>query len=102
MQLVAWVVDNLEDVESDMSVFHRVDDIMTLPGSLFFSRAERLGAYTGVVQARTLQERENGNGQTAAPSSSPQAQTANARVDNDVAFALLADWGPERTTEEEG
>lgn len=49
---VAWVLDYLDDIASDMSVFHRVDDISDLPGPLFFKRAHRLTAYQGVMQAR--------------------------------------------------
>ncbi len=47
-----WVVDNLEDVKSDMSAFHRVDDIHAIPASVFFPRAERLGAYPGIISYR--------------------------------------------------
>ncbi len=53
-----WVLDYLEDIDSDMSVFHRVDDARTmLPGPLYFERAERLTAYAGVMQARALESR---------------------------------------------
>lgn len=47
-----WILDNLEDVKSDMSVFHRVDDIAAMSARSFFPRAVRLGAYDGVVQFR--------------------------------------------------
>lgn len=47
-----WTVENLEDVKSDMSAFHRVDDVATMPGSSFFPRVERLAAYKGIVQMR--------------------------------------------------
>lgn len=102
MQLVAWVTENLEDVESDMSAFHRVDDYVTVPAPLYFSRVARLGAYTGVVQARILQERENGNASTSTPASTPQAPQGNQHVDNDVALAMLADGWVERTETKEG
>lgn len=46
-----WVLDHLEDLESDFNVFHRVEDIYSLPGPLFFSRANRITAYAGVMQA---------------------------------------------------
>lgn len=46
-----WTVENLEDVKSDMSVFHRVDDIASMPAASFFSRVERLVFYAGAVQA---------------------------------------------------
>lgn len=46
------MLDYLDDIASDFSVFHRVDDIGELPGPLFFKRAYRLAAYQGVMQAR--------------------------------------------------
>lgn len=53
-----WMLDHLPDIESDMSVFHRVDDIYSMPGPLFFSRAYRLPAYQGVMQARVAEAQE--------------------------------------------
>ena len=47
-----WVVDHLEDLESDFSVFHRVDDLGTLDGPRFFRLALRIFAYDGVMAAR--------------------------------------------------
>jgi hypothetical protein len=46
------VLDHLDDVVSDFSVFHRVDDVTALPGPVFFTMANRLAAYAGVIQAR--------------------------------------------------
>lgn len=46
------MLDHIDDIASDMSVFHRVDDISTLDGPTFFRLAWRLPAYTGVMQAR--------------------------------------------------
>lgn len=54
-----WVLDHLEDVDSDMSVFHRVDRPReTLDGPLYFARALRLSAYPGVIQAVVLAEQQ--------------------------------------------
>ena len=53
------------DIESDLSAFHRVDDWQTLPGPRYFLLANRLGAYTGAVQARGIarkQAEDNANG----------------------------------------
>jgi hypothetical protein len=47
-----WVVDHLEDIESDFAVLHRVDDPLSLPGPEFFRKASRLPAYRGVMRAR--------------------------------------------------
>ena len=55
---LAWIVDFLDDIESDFSVFHRVDDVWSLPGPRFFRLAWRLAAYQGVMQARAVAEAE--------------------------------------------
>lgn len=54
------MLDHLDDIASDMSVFHRIDDVMALDGPAFFKLAWRLPAYTGVMQARALAETETG------------------------------------------
>lgn len=46
----------LPDVESDMSVFHRVDDVRSLPAQLLVDRAVRLGAYRGMMRDRITAE----------------------------------------------
>lgn len=47
-----WVLDHLADIESDFSVFHRIDDPLSLSGPEFFRKAYRLSAYRGVMYAR--------------------------------------------------
>jgi hypothetical protein len=56
---VIWVVDHLEDLESDFSVFHRIDDPLSLPGPEFFRKAHRVGAYEGVMTARIAKAHKN-------------------------------------------
>lgn len=51
-----WVLDYLEDIASDLSVFHRVDDPMALSSSRYFLWAERLPAYEGAVRAALLRD----------------------------------------------
>ena len=53
-----WVLDHLDDLESDFSVFHRVEDIYSMDGPRFFSRAIRISAYDGVMTARLTAEQE--------------------------------------------
>lgn len=62
-----WVLDHLEDLESDFSVFHRVDDIYQMDGPRFFSRAARIFAYDGVMTARALAEQEKQKGSNPTP-----------------------------------
>lgn len=74
-----WVAENLEDVKSDMSVLHRVDDISALPAASFFPRAERLSAYDGIIRRRALdqqiREDEARSGGRAAPSRGVMGRT---------------------------
>lgn len=53
------MLDHLDDIASDMSAFHRIDDVTTMDGPTFFRLAWRLPAYTGVMQARALAESES-------------------------------------------
>jgi hypothetical protein len=50
------VLDYLDDLESDFSVFHRVDDMYSLGAPEFFRKAHRIGAYQGVVRLRVEAE----------------------------------------------
>lgn len=49
---MGWVLGCLDDIVSDMSVFHRVDDITALDGPTFFRLAWRLPVYQGAMRAR--------------------------------------------------
>lgn len=56
-----WVLDYLDEIDSDMSVFHRVDDARTtMPPALYFGRAEMLPAYPGIMRVRAQQVNERG------------------------------------------
>lgn len=55
---VGWVLAHLDDVASDMSAFHRVDDITALDGPTLFKLAWRLPAYSGVVRALVAEQQE--------------------------------------------
>jgi hypothetical protein len=46
------VLEFLDDVASDMSVFHRIEEVEKMPARRFFSFAVRLPAYSGAVAAR--------------------------------------------------
>jgi len=47
-----WIVECEEDVASDLSVFHRIDDPDQLDGPRYFLLAERLPFYAGACQGR--------------------------------------------------
>ncbi len=53
-----WVLDYLDDLESDFSAIHRIEDMYELDGPRFFSLAMRLAAYPGVMQVRASEQDE--------------------------------------------
>ena len=63
-----WIVEEEAeaDVASDLSAFHRIDDVSTIDGPRYFSLAQRLSAYQGVRGAvlaeRAARERQEGGG----------------------------------------
>lgn len=99
-----WTLDYEADIASDLSAFHRIDDPSTIDGPKYFSLAARLGAYTGVIQARVLAEREKEKEAGGMPSSASRGASTPekpSRVSDDVALSMLALEGwAERSTEE--
>lgn len=86
---MTWVLDHMDDVASDMSVFHRVDDPWSMPAPRFFTLASRLHVYGGAVAQATIPPAP------ARPQAIPQpAPRPDAPVEVDVRQqALLApDW----------
>ena len=51
-----WVLECLPEIESDMSVFHRIEDVYTMSAVTFFRRVELLPAYDGALTARLRRE----------------------------------------------
>lgn len=87
-----WAVQNIEDVKSDMSVFHRVDDILTMAAASFFSRVERLGAYKGIVQMRgRIRNAEEDQRNTPSPTAGAPYAAASSRPQHVPADVLLAE-----------
>jgi hypothetical protein len=81
----------MDDVESDLSAFHRIDDLATIDGPRFFRFALRLAAYTGALSARLYHEHKEREGTPAGHSTGSQTQQAS-RVSDAVAIAQLGDW----------
>lgn len=79
----------LEDLRSDFSVFHRVDDFEALPGPRFFSLAWRIGAYDGVVAARRAHRRARAEQAAGAP---PMSLGQWAGAHPDAMAAAAADF----------
>lgn len=55
---LAWITEHEEDIDSDLSVFHRIDDPDELDGPRYFRLVERLKFYPGAVQNAALMERQ--------------------------------------------
>ena len=85
---IDWVLDYELDIASDLSAFHRVDDWRTLDGPRYFALANRLGAYTGVMQARIIELRKDEDGDTPTP-----AKPQTAKVSDDAMLTQLANEG---------
>lgn len=62
----------LPQIESDMSAFHRVDDIYTMEAAVFFRRVQCLPAYNGALWHRL--RREQSEATQNPPISSPVQQ----------------------------
>jgi hypothetical protein len=50
--VVSWVTEYVQDIESDLSVFHRVDDVDQLTIRRYLMLAPRLSAYEGALRAK--------------------------------------------------
>lgn len=66
-----WFVAHLEDVRSDLSVYHRIEDLECMPSDRFFSYAERLMSYSGACLARYRLERQEAENPDAVPDHRP-------------------------------
>ena len=81
------MLDYLDDLESDFSRFHRIDDIYQLDGPRFFRMAWRISAYGGVMSMRLdAQQREAQPTPAPAHQSAPAAPAGRDNVVDLVAF----------------
>ena len=97
-----WIVEEEAeaDVASDLSAFHRIDDVDAIDGPRYFSLAQRLTAYAGVraavVAERRYREEHGGSGtQSAGRGGATQAPEA-------AVLADVSEWVEHVKPEEEG
>ncbi|MRY60492.1 hypothetical protein GKD59_21835 [Parabacteroides distasonis] len=97
-----WIVEEEAeaDVASDLSAFHRIDDVDKVDGPRYFSLAQRLTAYSGVraavVAERRYREEHVGSGtQSAGRGGATQAPEA-------AVLADVSEWVEHVKPEEEG
>lgn len=89
-----WTTEHEADIASDLSAFHRIDDPLSIDGPRYFSLAQRVGAYSGVMAAiYTERQRREREGESGAPSAAPGRSGQTSRVSDDAALAMLASEG---------
>ncbi|GAB2695870.1 hypothetical protein [Kitasatospora kifunensis] len=94
---LAWMLDYLDDIASDLSAFHRIDDPELLSGPRYFALAWRLAAYQGVMQSRALAARDE-QPASGVPSHSPAPRGdinpgVRATLQAEPAFAGIFSFG---------
>lgn len=85
-----WIIDHEEDVASDLSAFHRIDDPMTLDAPRYFSLALRLTAYMGVMAAVAEAERRGENHGGSGAQTAARDGSAPSVVGDETALAMLS------------
>jgi hypothetical protein len=78
------VLDHLDDLESDFSAIHRIDDIYSMRSRKFFTFAKRIAAYQGAMAARVaeevMQQREHAKARQNVANQRQRLATAGAQV----------------------
>lgn len=72
------MLECLPEIESDMSAFHRVDDIYTMGAPVLFRRVKHLPAYDGALLARLRREQVRPAQHSAVAASAAQAPDEDA------------------------
>ena len=97
-----WIVEEEAeaDVASDLSAFHRIDDVDAIDGPRYFSLAQRLTAYSGVraaviAEGRYREERGGSAPQGGSRGGATQAPEA-------AVLAEVSEWVEHVKPEEEG
>lgn len=86
-----WIIEEEAeaDIASDLSAFHRVDDVEKIDGPRYFSLAQRLSAYSGVRGAVVAERaRREQDGDTAPRSVTQQKRQT---ISDAAAIAELSD-----------
>lgn len=93
--------DHLDDIASDLSVFHRIDDVLGLDGPTLWRLAWRLPHYRGCMRGvveRLQADEETGTSQAsprpARSSTSPIVQGTATALQSAPAFAADGMFGP--------
>lgn len=87
------MIDYLDDLESDFSVFHRVDDIYSMDGPDFLRKAIRVTAYQGVMTARVMDEQDTEGTAMAGGERVREVPADRDALASSDAFSGLISWG---------
>lgn len=89
------MLEYLDDVRSDFSVFHRIDTIEDLPARRFFSLARRLPHYEGAMRHIAMAEARRDEPGVVTPEPEPVTQPGNddAIAGNLDLMAIHPVWG---------
>lgn len=95
-----WTIESEADIASDLSAFHRIDDPMLVDGPRYFSLAQRLTTYAGVLGAVAAERhRRKEEGASGPHGAAEGTASAPAYVPAEVALASLGNEWVEHTTE---
>lgn len=86
-----WIVEGEHeaDIASDLSAFHRIDDVAEIDGPRYFSLAQRLSAYSGVIGAIVAKRQADEDRATDGGQSAPRGRVE--RVSEASTLAALSD-----------
>lgn len=85
------MIHYLDDLESDFSRFHRIDDIYQMDGPRFMRLAWRVSAYQGVMALR-LNAQQPRDEEVTAPSAAtalPPSMAGDVQWMDSTAFAMM-------------
>jgi hypothetical protein len=90
LSAVGWFFEHLDDVLSDMSMFHRIDHMDRVPASRFLPLMVRLGLYEGAVLCAVRTEAESAQGDSSREVPDPTV----ASIEQLAHLNTTAEFGP--------
>lgn len=95
LSAVGWFLVHLDDVLSDMSVLHRVDDLDSVPADVFLPRMVRLALYEGAIRFRLQAESAKSSAASSEPAEGePQPQPTAHTAEEFKALNKSKEYGP--------
>lgn len=76
------MIPGLDDIRSDFSVFHRIDDLEDMPADRFWAFVDRLAFYGGVVAAKFRYQHRDTPASVSQSQAAPQVGAPVITADN--------------------